>query len=227
MEDSQPEMMKQDPERNYEKLETILKIGIALLLLAIVIGAGAFIYRYITSRDAPAKNYFDYQLRIWQTAVENAPKNATVHTNLGYVYLKMKDHRKAISEFQTAIKLDPKTTAAYYNLGVAYYETGETDLAVKNLKTAAEQAPERNKALAYFKLAEIYKEKKMYDQAIDAVQKSIQDNATLWNTYFLLGQLYEAKGNKDLALEQYKKAELFNANDPNIQEALKRLGEKR
>lgn len=212
--------------RRERRLERLLKWGLVMLLLGVLAVSTAMIYSFITVRNAPPKTYFDYQLRLWQSAISEDPTNAAAYEQLGYIYLKMERYGQAINTFNTGLKHNSKQVGILYNLGVAYWETDKEKEAIDNLNKAASFASAGDKYLAYFKLGEIYEELNKPTAAIDNYKKSLQDNATIWNTHFSLGKLYEKEGRGKLALASYQQAGLFNPTHEGITQAIARLSGK-
>src|SRR3990172_7323992 len=106
--------------RKYTKLERMLVVLVSGLIILTGLVAAFFIFRYISERNAPPKTYYDYQLRIWRLALEKAPKDPAIHTNIGYVYMKMGNEAKGLSYFNQALKLKKNFVPALYNIGMYY-----------------------------------------------------------------------------------------------------------
>jgi len=64
--------------------------------------------------------------------------NPNIYNNLGIIYAKKKDPRKAIKKFQRAIELNPKFTDAYFNLALAYEENKQPKESRECLQKIAE-----------------------------------------------------------------------------------------
>ena len=209
--------------RREQRLETGLKLGLTLIVLSVVVVMGAMIYSFIADRNAPPKNYFDYQTRLWQAAISQDPTNAAGYEQLGFVYLKAKRYRQAINTFERGLSYNPKQVGILYNLGVAFHESGKDEKAIEKLKTALQYAPTSGKYLAAFQLGEIYEKQGKEDKAVENYKLSVQDNPTIWNTHFALGRMYEKQGQKDPAIKEYQEALKFDPPNEKVKQALKRV----
>ena len=57
-------------------------------------------------------------------AIQDDPKNASLHFAKGTLYDKLNDYDKAIATYSEAIAIDPKFFDPYFNLGAIYYNKG-------------------------------------------------------------------------------------------------------
>lgn len=209
--------------RKYPQKERMLALLVSALIVVTGLAIAFFMYKYISEQNAPPKTYYDYQLRVWRSMLDKSPKDPAVHTNLGYVYMKIGDEAKGLSYFNGALKLDKNFVPALYNLGMYYKKQGRKSEAVSYLTKAGKQAVKGNKYLAYYSLGELYLKDKDYDKAIEATRQSLADNATIWNSYDQLGRIYEAKGDKAQALENYKQALTFNTGSEKLKQKVDKL----
>ena len=93
------------------------------------------------SKEKQAENHFrkgfEYQndgnpqkaIDEYQEALELSPNYVQVYTNLGTVYLGMKDYDRAIQNFNKVIELNYWDKKAHYNLGMAYLYQGDVERA--------------------------------------------------------------------------------------------------
>ena len=222
--------MEQSPTIEYQinkarrtKKESLL--AFLALLLIILIGAAAvlLIYRYVEQRNEPPKTYYDFQLQRWRAVLKQKPKDPGVHTNIGYIYLKMGKDSRALSYFNRALELEPKYVPALYNKGMHLKDTGDKEQAIIYLKKAAKNAVVENKYLALFSLGEIYRDNKEYDRALTYFIQAKEDNALIWNVYEELGRLYERKGNDGEALTNYETALKFNPDNESLKNKVEEL----
>jgi len=70
-------------------------------------------------------------------------------------------------------------------------------------KKYVEVAPDQ--AESYHQLGQAYQQKRMYDEAIAVFQKALERDPSRTPLVFRIAQLYEFRGNKALAREQYQR----------------------
>ncbi len=208
------------------RLEMLLRVALVLILIIVITAAGYFLLKFFQERNRPPRTYYEYQLAIWKNTLSRYPKSPDVHTNLGYVYLKMGEEARGLEYFNSALKIDKNFAPALYNLGLYHRKKGNYKPALKYLKKAGKFSSDGNKYLTYFTIGEIYEKQGKPDDAISAFEMSAEDNGSMWNTSYKLGRLYEKKGDAQLALENYKKAALFNPDHEQLKKAITRLSEK-
>ena len=52
----------------------------------------------------------------------------------------------------------------------------------------------------------VYKNKKMFDEAISEFKKAISQDKNYWQAHYYLGQVYLIKGKEGRAIQEYTKA---------------------
>ena len=80
-------------------------------------------------------------IRLWEDAVKKSPGRAGVHYNLGNVYLRKENYRKAIDQYRRALVIRPDFGEVHNNLGYAYLSLGEIDAARGHFTTALKLDP--------------------------------------------------------------------------------------
>jgi len=82
-----------------------------------------------------------------QTIINNDPKNAEAHVQLGNAYFDAERYADAIKYYEQAIALDPKNVDASTDLGVSYYYTNRADDALKQFEHSLSINPQHTKTL--------------------------------------------------------------------------------
>ena len=72
---------------------------------------------------------------------QKAPADPTVHSLLGYLYLKENKSAQALSEMQTVVRLAPNDPSARKNLGRAYLQLGQNSNAIAQFQTVLAAYP--------------------------------------------------------------------------------------
>ncbi|MBI4483651.1 MAG: tetratricopeptide repeat protein [Acidobacteria bacterium] len=100
---------------------------------------------------------FDGAIEAYLRAVQLDPRFADAWNNLGTIYYKSGDLKRAEQCYRKAIACDPDHREAHYNLGNITDESGRLDQAMKFLERALEIDP--TFADAHFNLALVYEKK--------------------------------------------------------------------
>jgi tetratricopeptide (TPR) repeat protein len=132
--------------------------------------------------------------------------NAASYSNMGSVYLYIRDYDRAIAYLDEAIRLDPKDVLAYNHRGIAYKNKGEYDRAIADYSEAIRLFP--SYAEAYFDRGTIYaKERDDYDRAIADFNEVIRLNPNHALAYHNRGLSYSIKmGDMDKAIADFSEA---------------------
>jgi tetratricopeptide (TPR) repeat protein len=94
-----------------------------------------------------AKEDYDAAIEQYEKAVGLKPDDATIHYNLGTVYLKKEDYESAVAEYKKAIEIEPKMGDAHNGLAFGYYSLKEYDSAWAHIEVAEELGIDLDKEL--------------------------------------------------------------------------------
>lgn len=151
--------------------------------------------------------------------VELEPDNIDLQFEVIKILIKLKKNQDAISKVEQILIMEPSSTKAYFLLGRLHYLENNYDmslLAYEKVHTIrAEFSPE-----LLFNMGLVYTKMKLYSQAQQSYQKSLQLRSDYPEAYYNLGLLYL----KEKKLEEAKK--FFNrAIDlhPNYKHAYQKL----
>ena len=84
-------------------------------------------------------------IELWQKFLSMKPENKVVpeaFVNMGTVYIRMKDYKKALIFSRKAVKVNPDMKEAQYNLGMAELYNGNATAAVRTLKRLIKSHPD-------------------------------------------------------------------------------------
>lgn len=143
------------------------------------------------------------QDNLWLAAERTSPSSPQNHNNLGDLYARRSDFKKAAEEFQKAILLKPDYGDAYHNLANVYRQMGQIDLSEQNYLKAISLNP--NIWQSYQNLAVTYYEKGKFDEALKMSQRGIELNPQNPDLHFICGIIYFNLGNKELARKEIQK----------------------
>jgi tetratricopeptide (TPR) repeat protein len=110
-------------------------------------------------------------LRAYQRALALDAKNSLLWNELGTIYVKTEDFDEAVDAFSKAIELDRGYGWAYSNLAFAYMQQGKFKKTVSLLLRSIDLLKDdKDKAVSWDRLANVYRYLNDYDNAIAAYQ---------------------------------------------------------
>ncbi len=145
--------------------------------------------------------------------------DAKAHHNLGFALMKRKRNDEALVEFRKTLQLDPKYKDAQFNIGRCYERKGQFEIAIAAFKKAGEQNSED--ADVPYRTAGIYLKLKKFDLALSEIDRALTMQQDDLN-YLRRGNILEAMGRKDEAIESYTHAFDQNQKNEDVQAALNR-----
>ena len=179
-----------------------LKIISLVIFIVLILG-----YSFVTiNRNKDWKD----ELTLWEKTVKTNPKSAIAYNNLGLVYQKKGEYKKAGQAFLKSIELNPRRAVTYYNLGVLYGRLNIVNESIKAYNKALEIDP--NLVEAHVNLGIIYDDKAMFDKAYDEYVKAL-DIRPSFEAYVNFGNHFDRLKEYDKAIENYNKAISLNPND--------------
>ncbi len=155
---------------------------------------------------------WDDAINLFDRAAEFNPGSRFLRANLGAIFLRINDFKRARKEYEEGLAADPEnvetsidTVAMYSNLSFIYGTFGEKDKAREAMETAVRLDPENG--LLRVNLGKTYWHLERWVDAIrqlEAAKKyGITDNAAVYN---ILGICYEKIGKYKKAEENYELA---------------------
>jgi YYY domain-containing protein len=118
----------------------------------------------------------------------------------------------AARELEVLVRQNPADVALRHMLGDAYQAAGQPDRALKAWEDARDV--DLTNPAGHNKVGLAYLERKRYDDAIREFQEAVKHDPSFVESWFHLGEAYEAKGERDRAREAYQKA-VDNSTGPN------------
>jgi len=202
------------------KKAVALMSGLAIAVIAVGMIIGNLFFWDKPVYDSPA----DYQFKTAYNNVKKSPRDPQMRLELGWLYVQMKDYKKALEEYNNALKLDPKNLDAKLNIAIVYGEQKDYPRAKAELEKLVKENPAFVDARAA--LASVHYHLKEYDAAAKHYQFIINANPGTVDYIAMLGKVLEDKGDKQGAIAQYQKALSYVPDYQPAAEGLKRLGGK-
>lgn len=198
-----------------------------------------FLRRWKTSRNVLiavlsavllAESVFTYQrnelwasaIDIWKDTVAKSPTKYRPRFQLAYVYYQAGQCSDAAEQYERTAKLTKRPEAdLLLDWALADDCAGRPEDALAKLKLAAQKLPT---AHIYSQIGMEYGKMGRYPEALDALATAQKKSPRFGMTYFYLGNIYSIQGNRDQAIEEYRRAVALDPGNQPAQDALARLG---
>lgn len=164
----------------------------------------------------------DEALKEFQEAVRLAPESPPAHFWLGRAYFYRKDKDQAEKSFKKVLELEPDNYHAMAWLGKMYsFEKDKLEQAQSLLLKALEGSPENLEV--HFDLGRVYAMQGERGKTLREFGFLFSKERDFFIYHFEFGRMLEAWGEKDQAIQQYKRALVLNPKFAPVEEAIKRL----
>ena len=160
---------------------------------------------YVEAKTAQSQNDIPAAISKYEEILHLAPKLGPAYNNLGALYFRQREFRKAADVLERGLKVDPSMTSATALLGISLYQAGDYARARPRLEAALRANPNDNNAHLF--LVKDLNQLGDFDAAATALQqlaKRQPDNQEVW---YLLARVYMKLSENALAK--------MNAIDPN------------
>lgn len=130
---------------------------------------------------------------------------------------------KTVNLSQEKLRENPDDYTAGFNLSVAYYKLGDYEQSVQAFEKVENKLPFRT---LWYQIEPIlaYYELENYARVIEISDKILNNhNRAFSELYLLKGKIYQSRGEKDLAKQEFEKAVQYNKNLKSAREALNSL----
>ncbi|EMI70531.1 tetratricopeptide repeat protein [Leptospira noguchii] len=153
-------------------------------------------------------------IRLYEDLIQSQPKYQKPYLNLGALYSKQGNSKKAIEVYQKALYVG-KSPELYYNIGIELYRTGETETAIRSLKKSLEI--EKRFLNSHILLAYCYRQLEKDDKTELYLTNAIRLDPKNRMALTALATLYFEKERWRDCLETANKVNKLFPNDPRIQ----------
>ncbi len=151
------------------------------------------------STGEPAREPTDEQ---GETGAEEQESSPELHNNLGRIYLRDGEPKKALAEFEKALALDPNDAEALLNIGAIHQGEGKSDLAQHFVQRALSVDPNSIGALA--QLAEIRRDQEDLDEAIRLFAEALEIDDSQPFLFMGVGDVLQRAGRYEEAVQAFQ-----------------------
>lgn len=145
----------------------------------------------------------DEAVTSFEQADKVSPLNTDVYTGWGMALMKQKKYALARDKFLTASKISKYNFTAILLSAIMEIRLQDYDSAEMKLQFLAKVAPNESSTYEYSKLKLL---KSDYDSAIRYAHKAIEINKQMLPAYFILGEVYSIKKDKEKTNQIFEKA---------------------
>jgi Tfp pilus assembly protein PilF len=150
-------------------------------------------------RDQKKTGVFNYEALIgaFTQALDEDPKLAEAHYNLGCVYEALRDDPKAVEHYKKALQINPALGVAAANWGALMMRHNKLDEALVVLKRAMSKDSKNSPVL--LNMAAIYQRKGQDDQALKSAAEVLTRDPTNVGAYRIMASVYYNRNDMDMA----------------------------
>ncbi len=149
------------------------------------------------------------------------PDDLAARGNLANCLMMMNQIDSAIGQYKYILEKDPKNATASYNLGAMYELQNDYDKAADAYKKTLQL--DKSNVNAYCSLAKCFMAKKDYVNAQKLLDFSNKLSPKSYFVHLMQGYLYEIRGEKRNAIEEYTRAVALNPADMDSKGSLARM----
>ena len=133
----------------------------------------------------------------YESLLQIAPHLGAAYNNLGALYLRQKEYKKAADVLEKGLKVDSKMSSTSALLGISLYEMGEYGGARRHLETALRANPKDDNAELF--LANDLVKLNEWDSAASHLRQLAQRQPNNQETWYLLGKVHMKLSEQALA----------------------------
>jgi Tfp pilus assembly protein PilF len=150
-------------------------------------------------QDQKKTGVFNYDALIgaFTGALDEDPKLAEAHYNLGCIYEALRDDPKAVDHYKKALQINPGLGVAAANWGALLMRHNKLDQALVVLKRAMSKDAKNSPVL--LNMAAIYQRKGQDDQALKSAAEVLTRDPTNVGAYRIMASVYYNRDDMDMA----------------------------
>jgi len=150
-----------------------------------------------------------------QRAIELSPGDPQSEALLGWAQMLNEKYDEALATFQKVLMREPSNALARINVGYICLKKRTFGEAIEHLSKAIRLDNDKKATLyAHFYLGLVYLEREMYEDAENFFQKTLMLGPNLLEAYYEMGRAYWFNGQKDEAIDAWKRGFAANKFNP-------------
>jgi tetratricopeptide (TPR) repeat protein len=181
----------------------------------------------------------------YNTAIRLDPDNSAAFVDRSKLFAERGEFGRALKDMDQALRIFP-SAHRYIQRGRVLEQLKRNDEAILSYTKAIESAAaeyerainsskdeqhrktelryrKHNVTLAYIERANIYRDRRQYDEALADYNAALASDYSVHSVYGNRGRLYEERGEKALALQDYQKAASILPDDEWLKRAIERV----
>jgi Flp pilus assembly protein TadD len=143
-------------------------------------------------------------IAVYQQAGQLDPRNAKIHSGIGFLYAQQGNFQLALASYRRAIAIDPNNSDFYYAIGYIKGNLRDTNGAKEAYRRAIQL--NRNNFNAYLGLGASQTSLGDYEAAMWAFEEAIKLNSNNPRTYELMGAMFKQRRQTQQASNLLNKA---------------------
>jgi len=141
--------------------------------------------------------------------------------NIAIILEKEGKSKEAFDNYESALKVKPNEARIHHNLGINMKRAGMLEHALNYYRSAMDLEPDNSVFL--YNTGVLHNIKQEFPEAIDLLEKSIENNRENVYAYLALGDAYERQDQPQKAVYVYRDLMSLNVNVHGLKEKLSEL----
>jgi protein O-mannosyl-transferase len=149
---------------------------------------------------------FKDEASVYASALQVAPRNATLHSYYAQALWKYRLHEQALEEFRKVIELQPDSLSSYEEYASSLWEIGRRDEALPEYQEALLRAPAGSSRYGFllYRIGSVESELSKLDAAAGHLRKAIEIAPTALNYHSALSEVLRKQGQTREADEELR-----------------------
>jgi tetratricopeptide (TPR) repeat protein len=199
-----------------------LVLGVLVMTL-VVLGLGGAVVAVRLRPETLPTNSIERAVASWEQLVAENPQDSGAQTGLGLALVDAGRTADAQVAFEEALALNDENWVAMLQLAILVQDANP-DRAIELLDAAVKAAGRTEKVQPAVTLGDLHMSLGNLDEAVRAYRIAVADAPFVIEGHLGLAQAYEALGENEKAVKEYRSAARFAPDHPDVVAGLERLG---